>query len=589
MKLKNLTMKNFLNHANTRVDFAPVTMIFGGNDHGKSSIRDAIQYALVGLCRGVKLKKSSGSFAKDGGPDFEVSLETDAAKYTRTQTNRGAEAIPVEVAKVLTDPWKIISMDARDRQEFFTKYLSAGEEKKIDLGLEVDQTEFYQVLKLLADGNIDHAEKEAVSIRRELKRLIAACTIPDMPADTIKIGESVIDLKTVNGDYSSRYRQRQNERGILAAKLAGIGNLSEADLKENRKQKESAIAEKENAIAEIDKKLEANRLKMPGLDKKVTDGKRRINEIDGQIKAYENMIERARQSVGFCPLTAGKAKVECTQFRHPNASLVGQIEASIKDLHGQAAKLAGPLANAKGEWDRLTAENVKLHQEKELAKAGIAQAKQSISEIDASLAAIGQKDSLIQQLADIDAKIDSLKKILDAAGEWKSTYALSESRKIERAGLEKKLAQAEQVCSVLGPDGSIRANAASKAEGIKFDELAVTWGLESLKLNRDGEIILHNRPVELANKAQQYRVGVIIAQLLARKYGFLVIDEFDQLKQNFQSALMQRLPVWKDQISVVILAAVDAKPQPAKADWVKKYWVENGSVYELTGESDVAN
>lgn len=589
MKLKNLTMKNFLNHANTRVDFAPVTMIFGGNDQGKSSIRDAIQYALVGLCRGVKLKKSCGSFAKDGSPDFEVSLETDAAKYTRTQTNRGTEAIPVEVAQVLTDPWKIILMDSRDRQEFFVEHLVVSESKRIELGFQIDAKEFSSVILQLEAGNIDGAEKEAIGIRRELKRLIAACTIPDMPADTIKIGESVIDLKTVNGDYSSRYQQRQNERGILAAKLEGIGNLSEADLKEARKQKELAIAENETAIAEIDKKLEANRLKMPSLDKKATEGNRRISEIDGQIKAYENMIERARQSVGFCPLTAGKSRVECTQFRHPNASLVGQIEASIKDLHGQAAKLAGPLANTKGEWDRITDENKKIHQEKELMTAAIKSAKDEIAEIDKQLAAIGQRDAIKKQIIDIDAKLDSLKKILDAAGEWKSAYALSESRKIERAGLEKKLAQAEQVCSVLGPDGSIRANAASKAEGIKFDELAVTWGLESLKLNRDGEIILHNRPVELANKAQQYRVGVIIQQLLAKKHGFMVIDEFDQLKQNYQAMLMQRLVAWKDEMSVVILAAVDAKPQPAKADWVKKYWVENGSVYGITGDQNVTN
>lgn len=52
MRLGGVHLYNFLTHANTIIDLSrPVTVIAGRNGSGKTSIADAIKYALIGRCR----------------------------------------------------------------------------------------------------------------------------------------------------------------------------------------------------------------------------------------------------------------------------------------------------------------------------------------------------------------------------------------------------------------------------------------------------------------------------------------------------------------------------------------------------------
>jgi len=92
MILKSLKIKNFLGYTAATIDFGKATFIFGRNEQGKSSIRDAIEYALLGTARGIRLKKDCLAMARTGTNDFEVAVEGDVCRFIRTQANRWVTA-----------------------------------------------------------------------------------------------------------------------------------------------------------------------------------------------------------------------------------------------------------------------------------------------------------------------------------------------------------------------------------------------------------------------------------------------------------------------------------------------------------------
>jgi len=103
MKLKSLKLKNFLAYADANINFADVTLIAGGNNQGKSTVRDAIEFVLCGTCRGLKQKNKAMALARTGSTEFECVLDTHQGVFTRTQSNRGVELLPPDVVRVLVN------------------------------------------------------------------------------------------------------------------------------------------------------------------------------------------------------------------------------------------------------------------------------------------------------------------------------------------------------------------------------------------------------------------------------------------------------------------------------------------------------
>ena len=60
MKIKQLTLKNFRNHEYTNLDLTvPISVVTGLNASGKSSLKEALMYALIGEGETVLLEKTS--------------------------------------------------------------------------------------------------------------------------------------------------------------------------------------------------------------------------------------------------------------------------------------------------------------------------------------------------------------------------------------------------------------------------------------------------------------------------------------------------------------------------------------------------
>lgn len=73
MKLNKLRMIDFLNHADTEIEFGRITLISGPNNGGKSAVKDAIEMALTGTARGTdKAGRDAQPMVRAGQSDFMV-------------------------------------------------------------------------------------------------------------------------------------------------------------------------------------------------------------------------------------------------------------------------------------------------------------------------------------------------------------------------------------------------------------------------------------------------------------------------------------------------------------------------------------
>ena len=76
MKIKTIDIKNFLALEKVTLNFrAPINIIAGTNEAGKSSIRDAIQWCLTDQARGLKTHKDQSRLVWSTIP-----LDTDLGK-----------------------------------------------------------------------------------------------------------------------------------------------------------------------------------------------------------------------------------------------------------------------------------------------------------------------------------------------------------------------------------------------------------------------------------------------------------------------------------------------------------------------------
>lgn len=88
MKLGNLRLSNFIAHAATDIDLSrPITVIAGRNGSGKTSIADAIKYALIGRCRSTD--------AAGRGADRLIRRGAETARVTLTASIDG-EALEIQ-------------------------------------------------------------------------------------------------------------------------------------------------------------------------------------------------------------------------------------------------------------------------------------------------------------------------------------------------------------------------------------------------------------------------------------------------------------------------------------------------------------
>ena len=276
MILKRLFIQNFLAHDNTEIEFAPygITAFIGENGAGKSSILEAISYALTG-------KSSKGNSARDlvkwGKNEAKVILELskDGVDY------KIERKIKLKGKRTTTEG--VIYKKEKDRYlPYYQKEINRNIPKLTGL-----TTKVFQNTVLVRQGEIEGLINLQPSKRAEIIQELLDITLYDMISKKFAEIRKELEYKIENKLHSIENLDK------LAEEIEGL-KKEERALKEkldNIKEKKAKIEEQINKLKAERGKIEAQLREIIKREQEKVKLEENLKNIYQQIEEYERELE----------------------------------------------------------------------------------------------------------------------------------------------------------------------------------------------------------------------------------------------------------------------------------------------------------
>lgn len=341
MKPIKLTLSNFKSYGEDTPELIfnqfDVILLTGQNGNGKSSIADAIAWAVWGQCKGVTQRSGVDDLVKTGAQDMEVSFifeeEDNVYKVTRkrnkkkTQTtlslmmlSQDEKFIPIGGSNINETQIKIEKLIKLDYETYLcTAYLSQGRADSFSIK---SPRERKQILSEILDlGLYDRLEKKASEKRKiaevdkaslEKEILLHSKLVEDnkdVKSSIEEIENKIEYLETTrkqNIDHLDFLKQKIHELEFLKEKEREFKNTLENYNKEitqveesilivNQKiQKHKKLIENESHIIEYQKKCIASREELDILNTKQRDifeTEKKIRELEHEVLLKESELQ----------------------------------------------------------------------------------------------------------------------------------------------------------------------------------------------------------------------------------------------------------------------------------------------------------
>lgn len=399
MKLISLEMQNFRQHLESRISFSDgLTGIIGSNGAGKSTILEALAWALYGAPAVRNKIDTVRSTASQGGAKVNVVLTFEINgsiyKVTRTLDSSGKsgnafleiDGKPVRsgVSDVTGAIAKLLGMDY---QAFFTSFFTGQK-----------QLEFMAALE---------GRARAVAISRML-----------------------------GYDRLTKAREQANEdRKGLNREIEGLekGLPDPEELKERKKSASEQLAVASKALEEVEKEYKASLEVVEALkpQKELSDQKaRRHDEISRRLELDKADVQRMEARLAQLTAEAGELQAKQQELN----SLKSDIERYQKA--GEEYKELQKLAQY--EKDRLRLSELISHLEEEIKRYN-ARAKQLVDSDEKHLRAVAAVEQAEKLLTEADKKIQALRE--ERVSRLQSVDVQVKSLREQRIEVEQRKAQ----------------------------------------------------------------------------------------------------------------------------------------------------
>jgi DNA repair exonuclease SbcCD ATPase subunit len=602
--IKSLSITNLRSHHHTELNgFEKVVMCVGQNYSGKSTILDALCYAMKGVCRGTDEagRNSDRLISADGNgrqlaKSFTVKVETDAGVIERTGPGDGprsavqtaVDGLLGRASTRLVDPRLLIQSTwffelTANEQKAVIERLTAAEVRRTDVA-NVIGNDFAAIETLwpaeqqarsLAD--LDEIEKHV----REQRRLAKKEADFLRPVDLGIYPESLRSM-TVS--------QAEDLEKKIASKLTALKN--------QHRQESSGPETERRKLAELEQRVEA--LKMQGGTGLVTN----VEEINKDIASTEAEITKKREEgtrLGN-PASADEAKAKLVQLKTATGKcwVCGRLldekhKTKIKiELERQIAEVAG--AQARGvELQREIKKLVAWAQDRYQARTDLAVAVQAnqgaAKEVGRLTELLKAQRMIVADLqpaeAGLEARIKTGDDRLVEVRAYLQTRRLYE-RQVKEVGIVlARVATMERLCEALGPKGKVRTGVVSVG-GVDFaaavNEVAEPLGLHVAIEPEPFRLLARGRDASLLSTSQQLRLGFAMQIVIARMtgLGFVCVDNLDWIDQAGRRAISQAVRTIPEQ--VFVCATLAMPDQDYKAPTLPGW-----GFYLVTGDGDSSN
>ena len=550
MKLNRLQIKNFVGIDNADIEFqTPVTLFVGSNNQGKSSVRDAIEFALTGKCRaGTKWKDAKELCRGQGRMGVKLNyciLDDPGASETaiRSASTASNMADDRPILRYCLRPIEFIRLDPKQRAKILAEVCGGGAEKLAKAAIQKHVGEIDKnILKELKDRSVNFLDVDSfrtavVELRKEFKRVVKEESRPPLLQDYQL--EPEFDLKQTEAKVKE-----------LAERLKkGAEKLAEA------KEKLKAKAEILDLQGLIKKLVKPKRLpKKP--ETPVAD----TSMADVYLTLIQDLLTDNPADEPCCPLCDRPTMRSLLQARI-------NVLAEFLDKHQGAAKDYEAAVKAKAEYE------------------------ESLKTMTARLEELGNQDNEVKLqagsenlLEELTIERDSLQSEIGSHALYKQATATFEQKQEATKEYAAIIEECNRIDECLKDGGPVKAAIAAGGEQLPINKkLLELWGMEALQLTDTGEITLRNVRIETCSDSEKYRASCVLGMALAQlsEIGIVALDEFSVLdgqnKNRFMSAV-------KDcGLETVLIFATDLKDYAKEKipDWITVYTVDQGKVLQV--------
>lgn len=583
--IRHISVRNFLAIETIDLDLTtPITAIMGPNEAGKSSLRDAILWAFTGEARDL-IKKEQAALIHDNGTPItaataEVVITTTEGEFARRKTPKSPATVRGEIPSlglqpgILMDVYAFLTLPEGQRRDLvfqvipglnptaaqIQERLLQALEEKFGIPLPLNGLLLGAVgnLSSLAASSFKLAEAEAVTKRREAKRLKDAYEEIKAPKQTLNLDDQEYDIPTLNFQaIEATLRELQTQKdGLLRQKGA-------AEARVKRLAKIQGQLETMAVIGAVDPG-EITRLQV---------------ELEATKKDLETNAEEIRQAAvqnqtfpAICPA------INLEQIPCPKAGqIVGAEPPAPEVLEALTQNRQGLIKKSNEINTALSA----AHQQADSCQAA-AEKKQSLQEELARLQAEPDPG------ADLDIEITTREQRLAKGRAFQSAITKYEGELSRFQETQTKVAVAVQeielydlLAKSLAPDGipSQLISEALDAVNTLLQEAADYLFARHLCLTPELKIVLEGSPFATLSKSEKFRVGVAFQYALAKLAGakLMLIDEVDILDFVHQVELSNFLlaRVASEGIQVLLFETADS-PISSNSPEIKIQWLEHG-------------
>lgn len=581
MYLSKLMLKNWRSHKDTTLEFGQVNLIRGGNNSGKSSIAQAIEYVLTGRCSGtdeagrgiegaISLGQASttvaGIFkhaeAVNGASTSGITLSRTrngaGSSVTMTYGAKGSAAgrqvaellekwgYPVDVMSAALRSGRFVSLDPKEQKELLADVLRPETVK-----LPEDIAELMDACGLSAN-KLDEVDLETVRLYQDMAtKLRAGCT-----AALRELGEPEEVPEPQPGE-PTREQISQKLTALIAEQMKLTQQIQKAesawaDRNARRRRLPEEIAKLEAAI--LPKEDEDRLMGVIADEAKIKKAAPELARVQAEIAEKRGQLAKIGQNNEKCPTCGQAADTEAIKKRLEEA--IQAAASRIPTLEGLAMHYS-EIAQARQRLEAHRAAFLDLPKLQKEAKD------------------LGPIEDLPKEHAELTKQIEALSvRVKNGQERLADVSALAEKRNSvrvlleQRRNLEIRWESADKLAKWAGPDGiqsqmtgskldsfSAQINAVLEEFGYACTFMLEPYGISVRAVGSDADLSL-----AALSESEQWRFGLGLQSAIAKVTGFgiVVCDRADVLSAANRGKLVKAMLGCG--LQVIVCATADLVP-----------------------------
>lgn len=575
MKIPKIELSNILALHRADIEITtPILMVLGANEAGKSSLRDAINMALLGDPVRVKLKKNFGQLMHDDAKKGRITLLDGDEVFAEYKLPGGEHSAPTikggEFLQYVINPQLTASLADKDLRTMLFQITRCKASPDVTAKMLIERgasAELVEEVKPMLRSGFPSASKDAAERATQAKGAFRALTgdnwgsvqsegwelvIPDAPGME-DVSPEAIDLVI------------ESHKKMLAEIEKGVGYIAGQEAKI---EQAATFYTRRDELTESFELLDRAQTKLH-VDKQTQE------ELESALAKAQDKLKEMQAGVVpvACPCCAELLRITGQTLEKFQGLKADTNATSTLALEVTKSKSAVDMLKRTIENDLkavTTAENAG-NDLKALEEAGCPEVK------DGAMAKAQDKLTECRLLADkLRAKVEAMKQRQEMIGGAEETTA--KARKHHEDVLAWDL-----IAKALAPDG-IPAEILGTALKPVNDSLAILSrlsGWKKVEISKDMEITADGRIYGLMSESAKWRIDTLMALMIAQisELRFVVLDRFDVLDQTGRGQLFNMLLDLSDMgaIEQVIICGTLKAPLAGMPAEVGQVWVENGT------------